>query len=215
MNCVEAEQLFDAHLDGELGGTLRLEFDAHRLRCGMCQQKLAMLEACEHMLAADSRTPGLRDDFVDRVMGAVATVQPLPAPRRRLQQRWVIGVTALGAAAGVALSFIWPGGSGVPGASPGAAATAVISPDLANAMDDESGVELYRYILSRVDQLSAAPGTLARDVRKLPGYAFDMALPADGRDLMPANPLFWFLGLWNHDSSIEPDSPEAGERFSL
>ena len=48
MNCSEAEQLFDAFLDGQLTGSLRLELDAHRLRCRRCQQTLAMMEACEH-----------------------------------------------------------------------------------------------------------------------------------------------------------------------
>ena len=55
MNCSEAERLFDPYLDGELSGSLRLEFDAHRLRCTLCQRKLAMMEACEHILGGDSR----------------------------------------------------------------------------------------------------------------------------------------------------------------
>lgn len=79
MNCCDFEQLVDPFLDGELSGTLRLEFDTHRLRCPLCQQKLAMMEACEHVLAREDHTPAISDDFSDRVMAAIAARQPAPA----------------------------------------------------------------------------------------------------------------------------------------
>ena len=86
MNCAEAEQFFDAYLDGELSGSLRLEFDAHRLRCPLCQQKLAMMEACEHIIARDTRTPACSDDFTYRVMNEIRErrVLRLHARRRRV-----------------------------------------------------------------------------------------------------------------------------------
>jgi hypothetical protein len=83
MKCSEAEQFFDAYLDGELAGSLRLEFDAHRLRCTVCQQKLAMMESCEHILARDTRGPLLSDDFTDRVMDEIEQRKVRAAHSRR------------------------------------------------------------------------------------------------------------------------------------
>src|SRR5512143_2249321 len=79
MICSECEQLFDAYLDGHLAGSLRLEFDAHRLRCPHCQQTLAMLETIGHVIAADShRQPELSAGFTDRVL------EEITRPRERI-----------------------------------------------------------------------------------------------------------------------------------
>lgn len=75
MNCSDAERLFDAFLDRELSGTLRVELDAHRLRCRRCQQTLAMLESCGDVIASDRRGPLLGDDFAERVMADIADRQ--------------------------------------------------------------------------------------------------------------------------------------------
>lgn len=75
MNCSDAERLFDAFLDRELSGTLRLELDAHRLRCRRCQQTLAMLESCGDVIASDRGGPLLDDDFAERVMADIADRQ--------------------------------------------------------------------------------------------------------------------------------------------
>ena len=82
MNCSEAEQLFDAYLDGQLTGSLRLELDAHRLRCRRCQQTLAMMEACEHVLTADRRAPELSVDFTERVMADTTRRRRIPGRLR-------------------------------------------------------------------------------------------------------------------------------------
>lgn len=71
MTCSECEQLFDAYLDGQLAGSLRLEFDAHRVRCRRCQQTLSMLEAIGHVIASDAPGPELSGAFTDRVMGQI------------------------------------------------------------------------------------------------------------------------------------------------
>ncbi|MHC5035492.1 MAG: anti-sigma factor family protein, partial [Planctomycetota bacterium] len=76
MNCSECERLFDAYLDGQLAGSLRLEFDAHRLRCRRCQQTLAMLETIGNVIASDPQVPEMSVTFTDRVM---RQIQP---PRR-------------------------------------------------------------------------------------------------------------------------------------
>ncbi len=101
MTCTECEQLFDAYLDGQLTGALRLEFDAHRLRCRRCQQTLAMLEAVGNVLSADAEPPTLSDDFTDRVMQSVA---PAATQTRRFP-RWrvTLATVALAQAAAILL----------------------------------------------------------------------------------------------------------------
>jgi hypothetical protein len=107
MNCSECEQLFDAYLDGHLAGSLRLEFDAHRLRCPHCQQTLAMLETIGHVIAADAhRQPELSVGFTDRVLAEIAR------PRGRILRfpyvRAAVVVGALAQAAAVlAIALLW------------------------------------------------------------------------------------------------------------
>ncbi len=107
MNCSECEQLFDAYLDGHLAGSLRLEFDAHRLRCPHCQQTLAMLETIGHVIAADAQQqPELSPGFTDRVLADIAR------PRARVLRfpyvRVAVVVGALAQAAAVmAIALLW------------------------------------------------------------------------------------------------------------
>lgn len=77
MKCSDVEQLFDAYLERSLSGSLRLEFEAHRLRCRRCQQALAMLESAVHVIAHDRCGPSLSPDFTARVMDEIRGRQPL------------------------------------------------------------------------------------------------------------------------------------------
>jgi hypothetical protein len=77
MKCSDVEQLFDAYLERSLSGSLRLEFEAHRLRCRRCQQALAMLESAVHVIAHDRREPPLSPDFTERVMDEIRDRQPI------------------------------------------------------------------------------------------------------------------------------------------
>lgn len=77
MKCTDVEQLFDAYLERSLSGSLRLEFEAHRLRCRRCQQALAMLESAVHVIAHDRREPPLSPDFTERVMDEIRARQPI------------------------------------------------------------------------------------------------------------------------------------------
>lgn len=97
MNCNEAERLFDAHLDGQLSGSLRLEFEAHRLRCRRCTQTLSLLESCTRVIASDSRIPALSDSFTDRVMSRVR--QTRMTRRLRLNRKTIAASVVLQAAA--------------------------------------------------------------------------------------------------------------------
>lgn len=105
MNCAECERLFDAYLDGRLGGSLRLEFDAHRLRCQDCQQTLAMLEAVGHVIASDDDVPSLSADFSDRVLRRIAGPQARPI---RFRRRWAVAIAAAAqVAAVVTFATVW------------------------------------------------------------------------------------------------------------
>ena len=106
-DCSEAEQFFDAYLDGGLSGSLRLEFDAHRLRCPVCQQKLAMMEACEHIISGDTRMPALSDDFTYRVMNEIRDRRVL---RLRARRTRIVAAASilLPAAAVLLLAVLWP-----------------------------------------------------------------------------------------------------------
>jgi RNA polymerase sigma-70 factor, ECF subfamily len=107
MRCAEYERLLDAYLDGHLAGSLRLEFDAHRLRCRQCQQTLAMMEAIGHVLAAPPRAPALSEDFTDLVMGRIEKRRPL-AERLRSTRVAVVAVTLLQAAAVILFAIMLP-----------------------------------------------------------------------------------------------------------
>jgi len=117
MNCSEAEQLFDAYLDGQLTGSLRLELDAHRLRCRRCQQTLAMMEACEHVLTADQRVPALAEDFTERVMSDAVHRRRLPGRLRSTRVAVAIGF-GLQAAAVLILAIIFQSKPGQPVGEP-------------------------------------------------------------------------------------------------
>jgi len=113
MNCSEAEQLFDAYLDGQLTGSLRLELDAHRLRCRRCQQTLAMMEACEHVLTADRRVPALAEDFTERVMSDAVQRRRIPGRLRSTRVAVAVGF-GLQAAAVLILAIIFQSKPGQP-----------------------------------------------------------------------------------------------------
>ena len=161
MNCSEAEHFFDAYLDGELAGSLRLEFDAHRLRCTVCQQKLAMMEACEHILARDTRGPALSENFTDRVMGEID--QQRIIARRVRKRRIIVGAAvAFQAAAVIVFAVLWVGYWSQPAQpvlEPGA------DPDFTEAVSDEP-VALAGYVPAflNLDELTGvsddSPGLL-------------------------------------------------------
>ena len=98
MKCAECEGLFDAYLDGELTGSLRLEFDAHRLRCRRCQQTLAMMETVSQVIASDPQPPALSYDFTERVIETVQKGRPLSVRLRSTRVAVVAGVMLQAAA---------------------------------------------------------------------------------------------------------------------
>lgn len=205
MNCSEVERLFDPYLDNELSGSLRLEFDAHRLRCPLCQQKLALMEACAHIITSDRRTPPLADNFTDTVMEAIAAkrISEKLALRRK---RMVAATIVLNAAAAVAvIAFFWP--------SRQAGAPTVGSAELASIVADGDSPRLYDFIRRRVEQASLAQANLSNDVGSLRKFALNAANLADAGSF---HSLFWLFGAEETDGGAE-DTPAdaAADSISL
>jgi hypothetical protein len=96
MNCQDARNLFNTFLDGELSGTLAVEFGAHKLSCPSCRRELALLEVAGHVVAADIDTPLLSDEFTDRLL-SIATRRPVPWYRRKRAMLYVGGPLAVAA----------------------------------------------------------------------------------------------------------------------
>ena len=220
MNCRESEQFFDAYLDGELSGSLRLEFDAHRLRCPVCQQKLAMMEACEHIVSRDSRMPALSDDFTDRVMDSIGERRIIV---RRVRRRRLMlgGAVALQAAAVLVFALLWASYWKPAEPDPGAVATAKWRGDVDRAIVAGDKVELMGLIEGRVNQYAAARSNFSKDMSGLARYATHLSVLGD-LSILPDTttaPSPWgvfeqFLMPASADEEIEPPTDAKGP-FSL
>ena len=189
MNCWDAEQLFDAYLDGQLSGTLRLELDAHRLRCPRCRQALAMMDACAHVISTDESRTRVSEDFTDRVMATIATRQA--APVRTFGSGWFTAgrrrlfVAAVAQAAAVALFvMLWPSGRNATVVPAGRGPVIVAAQPTGNPLDIAKAVDRVN---SRV---SAARATLASDAGGWASVIFDsLSIKSDVTDLLTSNPL--------------------------
>ena len=215
MNCSEAEQFFDAYLDGELAGSLRLEFDAHRLRCTVCQQKLAMMEACEHILARDTRGPVLSDGFTDRVMSEIDQRRTLTLRSRR-RRIVVAGAVAFQAAAVIAFAVLWTvyWRQPEPVLPPGDPKVLV---EVEDAMEG-GPVALTELMLRRLDQLGSAHADIEDQARGLAGFVSDLSIFGDYSPVSdaPPNPLEFLIPERAPSAAeeIEPKSNAAGS-YSL
>lgn len=175
MNCAEAENLFDACLDGELSGSLRLEFDTHRLRCRRCQQTLAMMEAVGHVISAAPRQPELSYDFTANV---VANIESRPPLLRRLRSRRVAVVAGviLQAAAVLVFAMWYPFGSTTtPIEDTKVALDATANDKVAGLattdFDAWDGVDLYEYIYEGVERLQSGSPHWGAEFAGLARYA--------------------------------------------
>lgn len=217
MYCPECEQLFDAYLDGQLAGSLRLEFDAHRLRCQRCQQTLAMLEAAGNVIASDSQVPEMSEDFTERVMRDITQPQVrtlcFPSPRVAL-----IAAAVVQAAAVITVAVVWQSRS-IPNVAPAPLAT-VATRENASKPDAEA---IHRLIVEgfedRVWDMYAACTRLPADVLDTARY-LDIVLPPDvareSAKMAGVNPWqsFWDLLQPGEDEEPEP-APSADEVHSI
>ena len=211
MNCAECEQLFDAYLDGHLAGSLRLEFDAHRLRCRHCQQTLAMLEAIGNVIAADPDLPELHSDFSTRVMRAI---EPARTARPRLRIALATGVMVQAAAV---LAFVLLSNRTTPTAAPVAPAPVVDAAHLADNYT-QSDAAWRKLIMERVEVVNAAGKNLSSDFTHLTQY-LNFNLPDDvARESVHAanTPMDWLLHALVPSAEKAQEAPPAdGDVHSL
>jgi len=107
MNCEQARNLFDAHLDGELSPAMETELGAHRLGCCDCRHELALMEVVGQVITVDELVePGLDDAFTDRLLACLDRGQPLYGGLRI--KGWKAVGSLLAAAAAIAITLtIW------------------------------------------------------------------------------------------------------------
>ncbi len=211
MNCAEAEQFFDAYLDGELSGSMRLEFDAHRLHCPLCQQKLAMMEACEHIISRDGHLPELPADFGDRVMEQIER-KPITARRHRRRRLMIVSAVALQVAAvivfAVVVGGLWRPEPPAPAGPAAAAQNGKFLDDLQHAIDTKDREAMFALITNRASEMMAARSNLEQDVSGLARFAasslFDEVFSLS--DAITQNPLGVLLG-----GAAPPGEPEKAE----
>lgn len=106
ITCRQAENLFDAYLDGELSDGLRCELHAHQLRCSACRRALAILQTTAEVIARDRSEPVLADDFTDRLLACLQESGPAAGTASRRWRRMVLwGGSGLSAAAAMLLAL--------------------------------------------------------------------------------------------------------------
>lgn len=201
MNCSDCEKLFDAFLDGQLGGSLRLEFDAHRLRCRRCQQTVAMLETIGNVIANDPVVPELRADFSDRVVARIRA----PRRTRRPIMRIALVSGAVLQAAAVLLFAIYL--TAQPRSGPVATPAGLTAP-VADA--DVQGIKdlVLERLEDRIWSMHRAGSDLTSEVRSMAQY-LNIIVPDDVAESARALEVNPFQAFWDAllpGAAVEPDA---------
>jgi hypothetical protein len=110
LSCRQARNLFDAHLNHELGDDLSTELAAHCVKCADCRQALALLEVAGQVIQTDHDEPVISDDFTNRLMACVAGQnKPVVLPfYRRTRVLWGAGAGLAAAACLLCAVTLWP-----------------------------------------------------------------------------------------------------------
>lgn len=222
MNCAEFEQLMDAYLDGELSGSLRLEFDAHRLRCRRCQLSVAMMESVGDVLMLDHPPAGLSEDFTENVMARIERRRPLSIRMRGLRVALVAG-GLLQAAAVLLLAIGLPSWLSTKPTSEASNELAsghkrIISEieQIPDRVDQHEAY--YDYVVSRVQ---GALSNLAADGTTLVRYPLDLTAPEElaqvSAGLEESSPLNLIIRAFVPEApaEAEPHAPLSPDQHSL
>ncbi|TWT41736.1 hypothetical protein RAS1_28580 [Phycisphaerae bacterium RAS1] len=216
MNCSDFERLIDAHLDGELAGSVRLEFDAHHLRCARCRQLVAMLESVGNVVAVDRRDePRLSDDFTVRVMGDVTSVNREPVRSYRGLRIAIAAGVLVQAAAVVMFATMFP-------VEPSRPRIPITKPPETLDVSQYSHADLAAYITGRVyARVASISDGLSKDVGNVGMWAANLRVSDDvarsSRKLAEVDPLFGLLGalLAADDEQDQPAEGGADNQYSL
>ncbi|NLX04278.1 MAG: hypothetical protein GXY33_03935 [Phycisphaerae bacterium] len=98
MKCEHFEHFLDRYLDGELKGSLKLEFESHLVECEQCGHLMAMMSAVGEIVCEPAPDePELSSHFTDRVLGELDRMQGT-------RRRWYGIATAAAAAAALVVT---------------------------------------------------------------------------------------------------------------
>ena len=111
IDCDQARNLFDAHLNDEISSSWTAELHAHAVACGSCRRELSLLTACGDVIARDAVAPMPSSSFTDSVMAATATVRGRTARWNRWRSLSVWGGAGATAAAAAIMLWFTPLGS--------------------------------------------------------------------------------------------------------
>ncbi len=111
IDCDQARNLFDAHLNDEISSSWTAELHAHAVACGSCRRELSLLRACGDVIARDAVAPMPSSSFTDSVMAATATVRGRTARWNRWRSLSVWGGAGATAAAAAIMLWFTPLGS--------------------------------------------------------------------------------------------------------
>ena len=210
MNCADFEKLMDAYLDGELSGSLRLEFDAHRLRCRRCQLTMVMMESVGNVVASDRHTPTLSDDFTEQVMSKIDRRRPLSLRLRSKRVALVAGALFQAAAIFYLAVMLPSQQSPPPQIEPQADSAVVLSPPVIGGDATMDRKALYDYIVSRVEDAGA---NWATDLSRMAGYVSALSVPDNiaraSAGLEEANPWGVFLRALLPSEPTDAETPPA------
>ncbi len=96
MNCRQFEQFLDQYLDGELEGTLKLEFEAHLVDCESCGHEFAVMEAVGEIISAPAPDePRVSVNFADRVMADLSAQKQVRVKFRRVMAKASLAAAAM------------------------------------------------------------------------------------------------------------------------
>lgn len=212
MYCSEAEGLFDAYLDGELSGTLRLEFDTHRLHCPVCQQKLSLLETTEYVISTDLRGPSVSDEFTDKLMASLQQRKMAPRPLK-LRRPLLAAAFVLQAAAVVGFVMLMPRFWERPAPAAPLARTIKLA-DIEDAIVKRDKELAIARMQEAVEQLRSARANIAGDVSAVRDFAWSLDLPGFGNGVSLSSLLQSIFGFTPSDTT--PDRPaDASDRGSI
>ncbi len=146
MNCRQFEHFMDQYLDGDLGGSLKLEFEAHLVDCEACGHLYAMMEAAGAILSAPSPDePRISSGFADRVLAEVNSRRARPVKFRRILHR-------ISAAAGIVLvitgMFVYSLNRGTSSPGPKTAGTLMAS----RTTDDKGRQDINQWLAGALEE---------------------------------------------------------------
>ena len=106
MDCKEAQNLIDSHVDGELDLTKSLEIEDHLQACAPCSQGYKNHEALRNEIKAGSLYFKAPEDLQRRIQGSLRKAAKAEAGRRMLPKWWFNIAAPMAAAAIVLLALV-------------------------------------------------------------------------------------------------------------